>query len=122
MTKEEVAHQYLAHLQEGDMDKVISLFTKEGVVVSPIYGEMKAISFYKTLEKDTKASELHFDGLFVEKQTNRMTLLFEYRWTIKNGKTVMFKVVDVLQLDEEHKIEKLTIIYDTVDTRAALQQ
>ncbi len=122
MTKEEVAQKYLSFLEKGGEDKIIDLFTDSGIVVSPLYGVLSAKEFYKTLLADTKSSELHFDGLFFEKNTNRISLLFDYKWTFKNNEQVDFKVVDVLELTSQNKIEKLTIIYDTVNTRNLLKK
>jgi len=121
MTKEEVAQQYLRHLEKGDVDKIISLFTNDAVVISPLYGEQTAKNFYTALQEDTSNSQLKYDGLFIEKDTNRMSLLFEYRWELKNGKIVTFKVVDIIEVNTENKIKKLTIIYDTIHSRKAIE-
>ncbi len=120
MTKEEVARKYLFFLEKGEMDKVVDLFTRDGVVESPLYGVLSAKEFYKTLAADTNSSKLSFDGLFFEKNTNRVSLLFDYVWVLKNNKTVEFKVVDVLELTSENKIKKLIIIYDTVNARSLI--
>ncbi|WP_299437098.1 nuclear transport factor 2 family protein [uncultured Aquimarina sp.] len=120
MTKEEVAKKYLSFLERGEIDNVINLFVDEGIVVSPLYGVLPATEFYKSLSEDTTSSKLLFDGLFFEKNTNRISLLFDYVWTLKNGKVVEFKVVDILELTPENKIKKLTIIYDTVNTRSLI--
>ena len=108
--------------KKGQMENVIGLFAADGVVESPLYGVQSADLFYKMLAEDTGTSKLKFDGLFFEKNSNRISLLFEYEWELKNGTTITFKVVDIIYLNENHKIEKLVIIYDTVDTRAALNE
>ncbi len=120
MTKEEIARNYLMYLENGDIDKVVDLFDENGIVESPLYGVLPARNFYKTLALDTNTSTLKFDGLFIEQNSNRISLLFDYDWELKDGKTVQFKVVDILELDNNNKILKLTIIYDTVHTRLAL--
>ncbi|GAA0720301.1 hypothetical protein GCM10009430_20320 [Aquimarina litoralis] len=120
MTKEELTKKYLEYLENGEIDKVIQLFTKDGVVVSPVYGTMLAKEFYYKLAEDTKSSKLYFDGLFVEENSNRISILFDYHWTLKNSKIVKFKVVDILELTLDNQIEKLTIIYDTVNARKVL--
>ena len=120
MTKEEIAKEYLSFLEKGEIDKVIQLFTEDGIVVSPVYGTMVAKEFYYALAADTKASKLNFDGLFVEENSNRISILFDYHWTLKSDEIIKFKVVDVIELTCDNKIEKLTIIYDTVNVRNAL--
>ncbi len=117
ITKEEVAKKYLFYLEKSEMDRVINLFTKDGVVTSPLYGTQPAKTFYKKLADDTNSSKLKFDGLFFEENSNRISLLFDYQWELKNGKKVEFKVVDIIELNVEHKIKKLTIIYDTIHSK-----
>jgi len=121
MTKQEIANTYLSSLEKGDIDKIIDLFTKDGVVESPLYGRQLAKDFYPILFNDTTSSELKFDGLFIEDNSNRMSLLFDYVWVLKDGKKVNFKVVDVITLSPQNKIEKLVIIYDTIHTRVAVE-
>ncbi len=120
MTKEEVAHQYLSYLEKGEMRKIIDLFTEDGIVESPLYGTQLAKDFYISLANDTNTSKLKFDGLFFENDTNRLSLLFDYNWELKNGERVDFKVVDIITLSPQNKIEKLAIIYDTVQTRMVI--
>lgn len=120
MTKEEVAKKYLFFLEKGEMKNVVDLFIQDGVVESPLYGALSAEEFYKALSEDTSSSKLRYDGLFFEKNTNRISLLFDYVWELKNSKTVEFKVVDILELTPENKIKKLIIIYDTINARNLL--
>ena len=46
MKAKTLAHQYLKYLQEANLDKLLSLFTENAIVVSPVYGEMPARDFY----------------------------------------------------------------------------
>ncbi|AXT59859.1 nuclear transport factor 2 family protein [Aquimarina sp. AD10] len=120
--KEQVAKKYLSFLEKGEIDRVVDLFTDDGLVISPLYGTRPAKDFYKALAADTTESILTFDGLFFEKQSNRISLLFDYDWKLKTGENVQFKVVDIIELNSENKIEKLTIIYDTVHSRDVLKE
>lgn len=117
MTKEEIAKMYISHLEKGNTEQIIALFSKDGMVDSPIYGFKKASDFFKELKEDTISSELDIQGIFEEKETNRMALYFNYNWTLKNKKSVNFDVVDIIEFDHENKINKLKIIYDTVISR-----
>jgi len=60
--------------------------------------------------------------LFYEEDNNRVSLLFDYVWTLRNHKKVSFKVVDVIALDPQNKIKELRIIYDTVSARAIFEE
>lgn len=109
MTKKEIAKQYIEFLENGDINKIIKLFSKKGQVTSPIYCTKLASDFYKKLNEDTLKSKLKFKGFFEEKDSQRIALYFKYNWTLKNNSYVEF--------DENNKIEHLKIIYDTVKSR-----
>lgn len=115
----ELGTQYLAALNETDLDKVLSLFTRDALVVSPLYGEMAVEDFYTELFADTNRSETKFLNLFESKENGgSMGLHFHYKWTLKNGEVVNFEVVDVFELTSDgQRFKKLTIIYDTYPIR-----
>jgi ABC-type arginine transport system ATPase subunit len=122
ISKEAIVKAYLDNLEADNVEGILSLFAEDGKVVSPIYGIQEARSFYLELSKDTRNSTLHFDGLFMEPDSNRMVLVFDYEWTMENANRVTFKVVDIIELNGEHKITKLTIIYDADEARSALKK
>ncbi|WP_440122295.1 nuclear transport factor 2 family protein [Tenacibaculum sp. Ill] len=117
MNKSEIAKKYLEHLENGNIEKVINLFSNNGIVESPIYGIKKADQFYRELNNDTSNSELFLKGIFEQNDSNNLALYFTYKWTLKNNEKVEFDVVDIIELDYENKITKLKIIYDTVISR-----
>jgi hypothetical protein len=120
MTNQEVAKTYISHLENGLVEKVISLFTHDGLVHSPLYGTKSAKDFYTLLADDTSKSELNINGLFEDEKNCRLALYFNYRWTLKNGEVVIFDVVDIMQFNAENKIIDLKIIYDSINTRQAI--
>lgn len=122
MTKTKVLHDYLEHLQNGNIEKVIDLFNEDGIVESPIYGVKKAKQFYTELSNDTSNSRLQLKGVFEQKDSNNYALYFTYIWTIKNGKVVEFDVVDIIEFDDKNKIINLKIIYDTVISRTLINE
>lgn len=122
MTKKEIAKEYIDSLSKGDVEKIISLFTKNGKVYSPIYGEKSADGFYKSLNDDTINSELKLKGVFEDFETGKLALYFDYIWTVKSGKVVEFDVVDIIEFDSENKIIELRIIYDTVISRTLIDE
>lgn len=115
----DICNEYLDALNEGDLEKVLSLFTKNAVVVSPLYGEMDAISFYKDLFADTKKSDTKLLNVFdTSDKGDSIGLHFHYTWTLQSGEVVKFEVVDVFELsDDKSHFKKLTIIYDTYKIR-----
>ncbi|MEM7161215.1 MAG: nuclear transport factor 2 family protein [Bacteroidota bacterium] len=117
-SKKRIAHEYLLHLEKNEMDKVIALFHKDGLVDSPVYGQEKAAVFYQKLRSDTLNSQLSFKGFYDDVEGNSFALYFKYKWTLKNGKELEFDVVDIFELDAESRIVSLKIIYDSTITRA----
>ena len=122
MNKNEIAKKYLEYLENGNIEKVIDLFSNKGIVESPIYGIKKADVFYRELNNDTSNSELLLKGIFEQNDSNNLALYFTYKWTLKNNEKVEFDVVDIIELDSENKITKLKIIYDTVISRRLVNE
>ncbi len=122
MTNKTITQQYIQHLQQGDMQKVIALFTEDAKVQSPIYGTQNAREFYTNLASDTTQSELKIKGTFEETDSNRIALYFNYQWTLKNGKDINFDVVDIIDFDEDNKITNLQIIYDASISRKLVEE
>ncbi len=118
MTKKDVAKQYISFLEQGYTEGIIALFTEEGQVSSPIYGEKRADIFYENLKADTLNSKLELKGIFEDENSNKIAIHFNYIWTLKNKSTVEFDVVDIIEFNSNHKIVHLQIIYDTVKSRA----
>ena len=120
--KEKIARRYLHLLSDGDTEKIIALFSKNGIVNSPLYGKKRADEFYDLLGIATISSALAFKKIFRSTNSIEIALYFEYTWTVKSGKTVVFDVVDIIKFDHENKIQELTIVYDTAITRKLLEQ
>jgi hypothetical protein len=117
MTKKDIAKKYISHLQKGKTEQIIALFHKDGMVDSPLYGLKSASEFFKDLSEDTISSELSIQGVFEDEESNSIALYFNYKWILTNKKAVNFDVVDIIEFDQQSKILKLKIIYDTVNSR-----
>ena len=115
----EICKKYLDALNESDLEKVLLLFTENAMVISPLYGEIAAASFYKKLFADTRKSETKLLNVFDSSDKgDSIGLHFHYTWTLQSGEVVQFEVVDVFELsDDRNHIQKLTIIYDTYRIR-----
>ena len=121
MTKNEVARKYIEFLSSGDVPQIVGLFTADGKVSSPLYGDKLASVFFRELADDTTNLKLTIKKIFEDAESNTLALYFEYEWTVKSGKVVVFDVVDILDFNKENKIEKLKIIYDTVIARGLVE-
>ncbi|PWU06162.1 MAG: hypothetical protein C5B43_02230 [Verrucomicrobia bacterium] len=118
MNKEEIVKNYLNHLANGNYQSIINLFAEDALVLSPLYGPMNPVSFYKELFSDTSKSTTTLKTIFTSaSQPNIAAAYFLYDWTKKDGSVVSFECVDVFTFDDDNKITKLSIIYDTYQTR-----
>jgi hypothetical protein len=105
--------QYIESLQLADYKKIIELFSEEGVVHSPLYGDLSAKDFYRDLLSDTRRSKITLLNIFINiDNPNVYSAHFKYEWTLKDDSQVNFECVDIFVFDES-KIKEMTIIYDT---------
>ena len=124
MTTTELCTSYLAGLNEGNLEKVLSLFSDGALVVSPLYGTLNAPQFFRDLFADTNRSVTAPLNIFEPVGgALSVALHFKYEWTLKSGKKVEFECVDVFDVaPDRDKFTKLTIIYDTAPLRADFNQ
>ena len=121
MERAEVVKSYLNGLVKADHTELLKLFTDDASVSSPLYGEMAAADFFKELFKDTAASQISLEGIFVEVSDPTIYAAhFIYDWELKNGEAVSFRCMDIFAFaDSSDKIRHLTIIYDSSRTQGA---
>lgn len=113
---------YLEALETGDLNSLTDLFATEATVRSPLYGEQPAPVFFRQLLADTDHSVITPLRLFYEEAERSGAAHFLYEWILNDGRHVAFEVVDLFRFDDAGKIEELRIIYDTAETRAALEK
>jgi ketosteroid isomerase-like protein len=122
MTLAITIHQYLHSLETSDYETLMSLFAKDAVVHSPLYGKVSASQFYKDLFKDTAESKITLLNVYPSEDGRGAAAHFQYDWTLADGTRAPFEVVDVFTFSKEGKITELKIIYDTAKTRVAFDQ
>ena len=112
-------HDYLAALEAGDVQRILTLFTADAVVHSPLYGEMPASEFYPALFADTAESKLTLKTVLHGDRDDSPTVAFwfDFDWTLADGSPAPFSVVDIAILNREGLITELHIIYDTAAIR-----
>lgn len=115
-------YAYLQALEAGDLAEILSIFSEEARVASPLYGEQSAPDFFRQLLADTDHSVITPLRLFYEETEHSGAAFFLYEWILDGGHHVAFEVVDLFRFDEAGKIEELRIIYDTAQTRKALEK
>jgi nuclear transport factor 2 (NTF2) superfamily protein len=120
-----LGEQYLTSLQEGNLSGVLSLFSSDAKVYSPLFGVLTPVEFYQDLFKQTRASKTQLLNVLessFENTKKALALHFNYEWTLINGTQVQFECVDVFELDEHGKIKQLKIIYDTAPIRSDFER
>lgn len=112
-------HDYLAALEAGDVQRILTLFTADAIVHSPLYGEMPAGEFYPALFADTAESKLTLKTVLHGDHEGWPTVAFwfDFNWTLANGSPAPFSVVDIAKLNSDGLITELHIIYDTSPIR-----
>ncbi len=119
-TKRQIAKTYLQALENSNENVIVSLFAKEGLVFSPLYGEMRAADFYKKLFQDSLDSSIEWKRFF--ENDKEAVVNFTYHWTMKNGEKTAFDCVDIFDFNDKNQITLLTIIYDTARTRPSFDK
>ena len=117
--QKKIIKKYLEALSEGDRRQILTLFSPDAVVHSPLYGLMKATDFYRELFKDTAQSQISLQGVLTDmERPDRAAAHFRYHWTLSSGSETSFECLDLFQFDREsNRIKELRIIYDTQKTR-----
>ena len=120
----QTVNNYLSALEAADLEKLLSLFTDDARVKSPLYGYINAKQFYSDLFVDTESSVLTVHDVFLSTSDNpKAAAHFHYQWQMKNGSVTEFECVDVFEFDGgTGKIASLSIIYDSGRTRAAFEE
>jgi len=110
---------YLSALGDADIDAMLRLFAPGATVDSPLYGERLTPDFYRELFADTAASVLSLRTTLTSGDGTTIAFWFDFDWTLADGTPAPFSVVDVAELDENGRITRLTIVYDTHPLRDA---
>ena len=110
-----VLERYMAALDAGDYEAILSLFDDGARVVSPFLGNMDAVAFFGKLSAASSENNITPMGIFLAADdTPQATAYFQYDWTLKDGTKVTFKVMDLFTFSSgSDKISQMDIIYDT---------
>jgi hypothetical protein len=123
-SEDDLVNTYLPAITNSDATLVVSLFTADGAVHSPLYGSLPATDFYSALFEDTSQANLTLNSVMTGQDQSggkTVSFWFHFDWRLPSGAAAPFDVVDVATLTSEGKIQDLHIIYDTVDVRPAFE-
>jgi len=115
-------YTYVEALETGNLERILNVFTENGIVHSPLYGDQLAAEFYTKLFADTKQSDITLLNIFESTENNYTAAVhFKYHWILRDGTPAHFECVDVFKFDENGKVADMTIIYDTAKLRASFE-
>lgn len=86
---------YLSALSTSDVDRAVSLFTPDGIVDSPLYGQLPAREFYPALFADTAESVLTLRKTLLSDDAATLAFWFDFGWVLADGAPAPFTVVDI---------------------------
>ena len=118
----EAVRQYLAALEAGDVERIVSLFEPDGWVLSPFLGRMAAREFFPKVVDASSGTKLTVHDILISAEGQpRAVGYFLYDWWLKNGSKVSFECADVFTFNPETgKISSMVILYDTHPIREAV--
>lgn len=122
---EQFAQTYLTALQTEDLDGITALFAEGGRVHSPLYGARPVREFYAELFANSHSSDVSLLGVMSGATLDGSPLVsvwFFFDWTLSDGRSAPFDVIDVFELDDDGKVERLYIVYDTVGVRPGFEK
>lgn len=122
MSPIQICKQYLAAADKADLNGVLSLFTPEALVISPLYGSLDVQTYHQRLFLHTKHSIIRLLHVFEEaNDPTSAALHFHYTWILQSGEKVELEIMAVFELtSDKSRLAKLTYIYDTGPIRPYL--
>lgn len=118
---EDLCQVYVDALTNADIDTMHRVFTREALVISPIYGKQDYAEFYEKLFADTVSSKVSLLTVLVSPRASKVAMHIEYEWTLTEENPVCFHCVDLFEYCERRdRFTELRIVYDTHEARSLL--
>lgn len=124
MNAHDLVATYLRALAIADVGLAVSLFTEDAMVHSPLYGPSAPAAFYPQLFADTSEANLELLATMQGRDQHgaeMISFFFHFDWRLPSGEAAPFDVVDVARLAPDGRIDRLHLVYDTVDVRPAFE-
>lgn len=117
---EELCRNYLAAIENGNLEVLLCNFTNDAMATSPIYGEQPVRDFYSHVLRITSDRSMVLKTIFIgASDPSRAAMHIAYTRTVGKGQPATIEGVDVFELTEDlSKFTSVTIIYDTAPVRS----
>lgn len=113
--QEIIVRTYLKAMEAGDLDATLACFDPEGVVHSPVYGEVPVAPFYRKLFDDTISASVRIHTIYAAAgdAAGRWAAHFAYEWMRKDDVRIDTDLVDLFEFSgTSGLIKSLKIIFD----------
>jgi hypothetical protein len=120
----ELSLQYRRAVKERNMDAILSIFSTEAVITTPLKGVCDVKSYHEWLFATVKKSTVDVQEVFQALNGDiSIAVLSRYTWLLNNDKTVQFGGMSVFEFTPDRKkIRKMTTYYDTALVRLPLAE
>lgn len=124
-TCQETISEYFAAIRAMDADRFANTFTPDGITHDPVgtpphSGRAQIREFISGIMSGFESVGLTEDHVFVS--ANSAAVKWTGRGTTKNGAEVTFEGIDVIDFDEDGKIQLVRAFWDPAPVMAALQE
>ena len=112
----QVVTDYLNAVMQGDLDNIVSLFSDDAFVYTPLQGQnLPPEEFFSMLFEASAEVTIKLIDVFVSAEGSGCVAgYFNYAWGLANGEQVSFDAMDIFELSpEDKKIRSIVAIYDT---------
>ncbi len=105
--------QYINAFNKADLDAILSLFSETALIYSPTQSAPKTpLDFYSALLPRSKNTNFTAKAIFGGEDGRTAAILFDYKKTTPES-VIVFDCVDICTFDDDNKIIKMSIIFDT---------
>ena len=112
---EQLCYQYIAAVEQGDLDALLALFTPNALVSSPIFGACSVKSFYAYIFRSISNRTMVLRNiLYGGVKTNQVAIYLSYTRSVEGRDPATIDVVDLFDFtDDFSAFSSVKIIYDT---------
>jgi ketosteroid isomerase-like protein len=111
---DDVIRRYLSAMEACDLDGVLACFAGDGIISSPVYGEVPVRPFYERLFADTLSVQVAIHHVYrATDDAARWAAHFAYDWERRDAPAVSTDLIDLFEFDAASLITRLRIIFDS---------
>lgn len=121
MIYKNIIKQYCELLQKNDIATAINLFTKNAQIISPTLGTQTIEEFLAFIDK-TKRTNVTINELFTSQLNHKRIAAYITVTSLwQNVHKVQIDAIDIFEFDENNKIKRVEMYYDSYAMRGFLE-